>query len=327
MPIASLGDSLRSFSDAVNNFFDSLGAIHWAPLLLGMACFGIYLTLRSRAYFNVLRAAYPTEHILFRNIWAAYVAAYGFNNVVPARGGDVIKLFLSKISIPNSSYATVAAAFVVEGVFDLTIGICVLAFAFSQGVFPKPPDFSQINAFDLQFFAGNPRFTLFLLTVVAVLVLVLFAVLSRRVKAFWARMRQGVTILFDRRRYIREVWLAVRRLAVPLRRVLVPARRVQHRRLGGERAARLGVNAVAAVVPFTPGGAGVQQALLVQVFGTTAAAATVASYSVGQQVAIAVFSITMGFAALVIVFRITSFKEVIRRGKEDRTNEKAKSSG
>ena len=155
VPIASLGDSLRSFSDAVNNFFDSLGAIHWAPLLLGMACFGIYLTLRSRAYFNVLRAAYPTEHILFRNIWAAYVAAYGFNNVVPARGGDVIKLFLSKISIPNSSYATVAAAFVVEGVFDLTIGICVLAFAFSQGVFPKPPDFSQINAFDLRSFASS----------------------------------------------------------------------------------------------------------------------------------------------------------------------------
>lgn len=328
VPIASLGDSLRSFSDAVNNFFDSLGAIHWAPLLLGMACFGIYLTLRSRAYFNVLRAAYPTEHILFRNIWAAYVAAYGFNNVVPARGGDVIKLFLSKISIPNSSYATVAAAFVVEGVFDLTIGICVLAFAFSQGVFPKPPDFSQINAFDLQFFAGNPRFTLFLLTVVAVLVLVLFAVLSRRVKAFWARMRQGVTILFDRRRYIREVWLV--QFAGWLFRFAAFWCLLDAFNIGGSVEnvlLVLGVNAVAAVVPFTPGGAGVQQALLVQVFGTTAAAATVASYSVGQQVAIAVFSITMGFAALVIVFRITSFKEVIRRGKEDRTNEKAKSSG
>jgi len=324
VPIASLGDSLRSFSDAVNNFFDSLGAIHWGPLLLGMACFGIYLTLRSRAYFNVLRAAYPTEHILFRNIWAAYVAAYGFNNVVPARGGDVIKLFLSKISIPNSSYATVAAAFVVEGVFDLTIGICVLAFAFSQGVFPKPPDFSQIPAFDLQFFAGNPRFTLFLLTVIAVLVLVLFAVLSRRVKAFWARMRQGVTILFDRRRYIREVWLV--QFAGWLFRFAAFWCLLDAFNIGGSVQnvlLVLGVNAVAAVVPFTPGGAGVQQALLVQVFGTTAAAATVASYSVGQQVAIAVFSIAMGFAALVIVFRITSFKEVIRRGKADRSKEKA----
>ena len=49
----------------------------------------------------------------------------------------------------------------------------------------------------------------------------------------------------------------------------------------------LGVNAVAALVPFTPGGAGVQQALLVKVFAGTAAGATVAAYSVGQQIAIA----------------------------------------
>jgi len=327
VPIASLGDSLRSFSDAVSSFFDSVGAIHWGPLLLGLTCFGLYLTLRSRAYFHVLRAAYPTEHIRWRNIWAAYVAAYGFNNVVPARGGDVIKLFLSKISIPNSSYATVASAFLVEGVFDLSIGVCVLAFAFTQGVFPKPPDFSEINAFDLQFFASNPRFTLFLITVLGVLTLVGIAVLSRRVKAFWARMRQGVTILFDRRRYLREVWLV--QFAGWIFRFAAFWFLLDAFNIGGSVEnvlLVLGVNAVAAVVPFTPGGAGVQQALLVQVFGTTAAAATVASYSVGQQVAIAVFSVAMGFAALAIVFRITSFKEVIRRGKEDRAAEKVKSS-
>ena len=50
----------------------------------------------------------------------------------------------------------------------------------------------------------------------------------------------------------------------------------------------LGVNAVAALVPFTPGGAGVQQALLVKVFAGSAAGATVAAYSVGQQIAIGV---------------------------------------
>ena len=62
----------------------------------------------------------------------------------------------------------------------------------------------------------------------------------------------------------------------------------------------LGCNAVAAVVPFTPGGAGVQQALLVKVFAGTASGATVAAYSVGQQIAIAVFSLGVGFFALVL---------------------------
>ncbi len=323
MPIASLGDSLRSFSDAFNSFFDNLAAIHWLPLLIGLLFFAGNLTLRSRAYFNALRAAYPVEHIRWRDVWAAYVAAVGFNGVVPARGGDVIKLFLVKTSVPNSSYATVASAFSVEAIFDLFMGVLVLLFAFTQGVFPKPPDFSKIPAFDLQFFAGNPRFTLFVITMLAMAALVAFALLSRRVKALWARVRQGVTIVFDRRRYMREVF-AVQFGGWCCRFVafwfLLDAFNI-----GGSVQNVLlvfGVNAVAGFVPFTPGGAGVQQALLVQVFATTAPAATVAAYSVGQQVAIAVSMLALGFAALFFVFRITSFKEVIRRGREDRTAEK-----
>ena len=87
---------------------------------------------------------------------------------MPARGGDVIRLFLTKSSVPNSSYPAVASSFAVELVFDLCMAIPVLAFAFTQGVFPKPPDFSKLPAFDLAFFASHPRFTLFVLTVLAI---------------------------------------------------------------------------------------------------------------------------------------------------------------
>jgi hypothetical protein len=85
----------------------------------------------------------------------------------------------------------------------------------------------------------------------------------------------------------------------------------------------LGVNAVAAVVPFTPGGAGVQQALLVKVFSGTASGATVAAYSVGQQIAIAATTFACGFAAIVFIFRFRSFKEVIAAGREHRTGDGA----
>ena len=67
------------------------------------------------------------------------MAGYGFNSVVPARGGDIVRLFLTKISVPNSSYPAIAAAFSVEFLFDLSIAIPVLAFAFTQGVFPSRP--------------------------------------------------------------------------------------------------------------------------------------------------------------------------------------------
>ena len=78
----------------------------------------------------------------------------------------------------------------------------------------------------------------------------------------------------------------------------------------------LGVNAVAALVPISPGGAGVQQAFLVKVFGGAAAA-----YSVGQQIAIAVFSLALGFFAVVVIFRFRSFKEVIAAGRQSRAVE------
>ena len=316
--------SIGSFFDAVGSFFDSLSRVGWGPLALGAVAFVLYLTLRSRAFFNTLRAAYPTEPIPFRRIWGAYIAAYGFNNVIPARGGDVIKLFLVKQSIPHATYPAVGAAICVEAIFDAVMAVFILGFAFSQGVFPKPPDFAKLNAFDLSFFAGHPRFTLFLLTFLAIAALVAFAVLSQRVKAFWARVRQGLTILRDRRRYVREVFAV--QLAGWCFRFTAFWMLLDAFNVGGSVhnvLLVLGVNAVAAVVPFTPGGAGVQQALLVKVFSGTATGATVAAYSVGQQIVIAATTLAVGFGALIAIFRIRSFKEAIRLGQAEREAERA----
>jgi uncharacterized membrane protein YbhN (UPF0104 family) len=324
VPLASLGDSFSAFFNAVGDFLDSLASIRWLSLFIALIAFGVYLSFRARASFHILRAAYPDERIQFRYVWGAYIAGYGFNSVVPARGGDVVRLFLTKSRVPNSSYPAVASSFAVELIFDASMAVPILAFAFSQGVFPKPPDFSKLPAFDLAFFASHPRFTLFLLTLLGIAVMVGFALLSARVRAFWERVRQGLAILSDRRRYLREVFavqfcgwlfrftaffflLSAFNVGGSVRNVLLV----------------LGVNAVAALVPFTPGGAGVQQALLVKVFSGTAAGATVAAYSVGQQIAIAAFTFGVGFVALVWVFRIRSFKEVIAQGRADRSAEDA----
>ncbi len=319
----SIGDSITSFFNAVGQFFSDLAAVHWGVLLLGLAFFGLNLTLRSRAFFHSLRAAYPAVSFQWRRICGAYFAAVGFNNVVPARGGDVIKLFLTRSSIPGSSYPTVAAAFFVESIFDATVGIFVLIFAFSQGVFPKPPDFSKLNSFDISYLAEHFRLTLFLITALAVAGLVAFAVLSARVKAFWARVRQGVTILGDRPRYLREV--ASLQVLAWLCRFIAFWFLLDAFGVGGSVENVLlvfGVNQVAGAVPFTPGGAGVQQALLVKVFAKNGPTAVVAAYSVGQQIAIAAFTATIGLGAVIFIFRFRSFREVLFAGRASREAER-----
>jgi uncharacterized membrane protein YbhN (UPF0104 family) len=319
----SIGQSLSTFFDAVGQFFSDLAAVHWPALLIGLLFIGANLTIRSRAFFNSLRAAYPSVSFEWRRIWGAYMAAVGFNNVVPARGGDVIKLFLTKSSIPGSRYPTVASAFFVESVFDASVGILVLIYAFTQGIFPKPPDFAKLSSFDISFFAQNFRFTLFLITLLAVIGLVAYALLSVRARAFWLRVRQGLTILTDKRRYLREVaalqavawgcrfagfWFLLEAFRVPtsVQNVLLV----------------FACGQVAGAVPFTPGGAGVQQALLVKVFSSQAGAAVVAAYSVGQQIAIAAFTAAAGLAAVIFIFRFRSFKEVITAGRASQQAEK-----
>ncbi len=323
-PLAStsIAQSLSTFFEAVGQFFSDLAAVHWPALLLGLLFFGLNLTIRSRAFFNSLRAAYPAVGFQWRRIWGAYFAAVGFNNVVPARGGDVIKLFLTRSSIPGSRYPTVAAAFFVESIFDACVGVLVLIYAFTQGVFPKPPDFSKLSSFDISYLASHFRLTLFLITVLAIAGLVAFAMLSVKAR------RSGCASVRASRSSATNVatcakWRRCRSSpgsagSRPSGSCSMPS--------GSEVRSNVllvfAVNQVAGAVPLTPGGAGVQQALLVDVFKGKASTAVVAAYSVGQQIAIAAFTASVGLASIIFIFRFRSFKEVIAAGRASQEAEK-----
>src|SRR5712691_8663027 len=203
--VASLGSSLDAFFDAVRTFFANLAAVQWGALAFGLALHFTHICCRSRAWFNTLRAAYPRESFRFRRILGAYVAGVGVNSVVPIRGGDVVKIYLAKSSIPGSRYPTVTSSFFVESVFDLTVGAFVMLFAITQGVLPSPPTLPNLPAFDLSFWAQHPRFALFVVTFITVGLLVLYAVLSVRAVVFWNSVKQGVVIVRDFRRYLRQV--------------------------------------------------------------------------------------------------------------------------
>ena len=80
----------------------------------------------------------------------------------------------------------------------------------------------------------------------------------------------------------------------------------------------MSVQALSTLTPFTPGGAGAQQALLVYVFRGKASRTAVLAYSVGQQIALAAFNVAVALVALFLMAGTTNFRSIIRRGEEER---------
>lgn len=327
MPVpafATIGESIGAFVDATEQFFANIAAISWPALAIALSLHGLHLTLRTRAWFNALRAAYPRARIQWRTIWAAEITGAGANSVLPAHAGAALRLYLAKTSIRDSSYPAVGSSFLVESVFDSTLGVCVLIYGLTQGVFPRLPDLSRLPAFDLAYFAAHPQFTVFLLTLLPIVALAVFALLAVRVKAFWAHVRQGLAVLGDRRRYMRSV--VTPQFAGWICRAASIWFLLEAFNIGGSVGnvlIVLAVQAAATMVPLTPQGAGVQQALLVAAFTGAAAGATVAAYSVGQQVALAAFNVAFGFLALGLVFRTTQWRSLIAIGRAEQAADKA----
>ncbi len=307
-----LGASFERFLDAADTFFENLAAIDLTALAVALAFYLAHLLARTRAWRNVLQAAYPRSKVLYSRITAAYLVGAGLNSFIPARVGDAVKIFLAKRSIRGSSYPAITSSFVVQSVFDTPVGILVLLYAITQGLLPDPPELPTIPAFEISFWAENPQFLIFTVTALGIAAVITFAVLARRVEAFWAKVKQGVVVLTDIPLYLRTVflWQAIgwgfRFFALwffleafgldgSFENVMLV----------------MSVVAVATVLPFTPGGAGAQQALLVATLegGTRAA---VLSYSVGQQIAIAAWTMVLGFISLVAVFRTANWRDLIR---------------
>ncbi len=317
MPPADFASSAESFARAAAAFFNHLSDIRWTPFALALCCLAAMQLARAWAWRNVLHAAYPGARISFLRLSAAYLAGAGINAIVPARAGDVTKVFLVKRQIPDSSYPAVTSSFLVQTVFDTTVGLLVLLYAISQGLLPKPPRLPDLPAFEIAFWAEHPQVFLIMLGALLLAIAVGIYLLAHRVRRFWDRVKQGVVILTRPRRYLREVaaWQGVGWLF----RFAAFWLFLEAFRIGGSLGnvmLVMSVQAIANVIPLTPGGAGAQQALLVATLNGPSRSA-VLSFSVGTQIAMAAWSVVLGFAAILLVFRTTDWRGLIRQAHED----------
>jgi uncharacterized membrane protein YbhN (UPF0104 family) len=297
-------DDVHAFIDASEAFFRAVASVGWGALALAVFFHVAKLVLRVRAWQNILRAAYPKARPVFSGVFGAYVAGVGVNSIAPARAGDLVKLYLAKRRVRDSAYPTLASTLVVETLVDFVIATGLFLYAVKLGLLPGVPDLPALPAFDWSFVIQHPLVAAFFGSVLLGGAILLVAWASRQVTAFRAKVTRGFVILGDRRRYLEQVvswqvasWFA-RAFSVYF---FLEAFHVQAS--VQTTIAVLVVQGLSTLLPFTPGGAGTQQAVLVFALAGEAARSQVLAFSVGMQIVTVAANLVLGFAAIAVMMR------------------------
>jgi uncharacterized protein (TIRG00374 family) len=300
------------FFHAVGVFLHHLTAVQWQYLGYALACHVIKLLFRAGAWRVIIDAAYPDGKLKFRTAFGAYVAGVGVNSVVPARGGDVVKLYLVKQRIPGATYATLTPTLIVETLFDFLTAGALIVWAIATGVLPTHQLYSRIPTVDWKFFLRHERFTAIALGVILLAALLAFFWVRRRVEDFRARVRLGFAILDDRPRLLRGVILPqtiswffrIASLYFFLKAFGVTAS--IHNALLAQV-----VDSLATLFPATPGGAGTKQGLTEFLFrGRGVSHTLLLAFSVGVNITVVVVNFLMGLIAIGLMAKTLSFKRL-----------------
>lgn len=306
--------------DAIQAFWDTLAAVQLLPLALGIACHVVKLACTSRAWRNVLVAAYPAERVRWRSIFAAYAAGVGVNAVFPARAGDVVRLYLAHRAIPGATYTTLLASTLVLTIVDFTLAFGLFGWALTQGVLPGLDVLPSLPSFDFAWFLRHPLVSEFLLALLVVGLVVAGLWLHRRVRELRARVAQAFTIVRTPARYLRTVvfwqlcdwglrlatiWFFLDAFGIEqsLRNVLL----VQ------------ATASLATLVPVSPGGIGTEQAFLVYVLRGQAARTTLLAFSVGMKLTLTAVNVVVGFTAILATLRTLRFRQATAPAADQHT--------
>jgi uncharacterized membrane protein YbhN (UPF0104 family) len=304
--------------DAGRTFFDQLAAVGWTMLGIGLAFHLARLVCRALAWRNILAASFPSARIRRLPIFGAYVAGVGLNSLAPARAGDVLKLVLTNHRIEGATYATLTPTLIVETLFDTVVAAGILIWALQQNVLPGLDVLPTLPAIDWSWPAQHPLAAAVIAVVWVTVIVLLIVIWSRRVERFKQRVAAGFAILRDPRRFAVGVlsWQAlswVFRTGTAytfLRAFHLPATAYTTTLV-------LSVQSLSTLLPFTPGGVGTQQGLIVYVFRKQAIAKSLlVSFSIGMQIALTVFNVALGLIALAAMARTLRWKRLVTPARE-----------
>jgi uncharacterized membrane protein YbhN (UPF0104 family) len=310
---------LGHFFHAVGVFFHHLAAVKWQFLALALLFHLIKLVFRAIAWRTILRATYPDERVRFRSVFGAYLVGVGVNSVVPARGGDLIKLYLVKHRIPNASYATLAPTLVSETLLDFFVSGAVLIWAMSIGALPTHQVYSRLPSVDWGFFLRHEQATAIGLLAFGFALVIGLIVFTEHGGETRAKLARGFAILRDPPRFLRGVVLPqaiswvfrIASLYYFLKAFGVNA--TIHNALLVQV-----VDSLSTLFPATPGGAGTKQGLTEFLFRKRGVPHTLLlAFSVGMNIAVTITNLVLGLIAIGLMAKTLSFKRLRTRARAE----------
>jgi uncharacterized membrane protein YbhN (UPF0104 family) len=278
----------------------------WGALALGITCHVLRLLAVSRAWRNIIKGAYPQARVRWRSIVASVFAGVGVNAIIPARGGEAVRVVLAKRSVEGSSYATIASTLILLSLFDLVVATSLVTWAAVTGQLPQVLG----PSFDFSWAFHNPGTFLKVVAVVLAVAVVVVLWFAEQIGDFRRRLTQGFAILKNRRAYLRRVafWQGIdwtlRLVAVLffLHAFGLPV--TVHNALLVQVSAGL-----ASLLPITPSGIGTEQAFLLYLLRDQASRTALLSFSVGMRITLIVVNLVLGFAALFITLRTVHWRQ------------------
>lgn len=309
-------DSLRGFWDACEAFLESLASVNVGALVLALGFHVCNLLLRTRAWTNILRAAYPGEKVRWFDIFGSYAVGVGLNGFVPARGGDVLKVFLAHSRIRGSTYPTIGSSLVAETVFDSVMATLLITWAWQIGVADGLPG---SGLFEISWLTNHPQLVLTTMIIVAGIAAAALIIYGHRVRAFWERVSQGLTILKDRRRYFRTVaslqatgWVCRILTALYFLKAFHVEATLKNALLV------IVIGSIATGMPLTPGGLGPKQALTVAILGTEGTRSTVLAFSIGMEATILAFNLLLSVLCLSVMMKGVRLRDALKHARAER---------
>lgn len=303
--------------DAVDAFLDRLGSVDFLPLGLAILCHLLKMACTSRAWRNVLAAAYPDTGVPWRSIYAAYLAGVGVNAIVPARAGDAVRIVMAHRAIEGSTYTTVISSTLALTVFDFVAASSLMLWAITSGELPGLDVLATLESFDFAWLLSRPAAFELLVGAILILVVALAYWIHDHVEDFGAHVGQAFRVFQPPTRYLARVapWQAcdwALRLATIW--FLLDAFDIPQ---SLQNAALVQVaQSSATLVPITPGGVGTEQALLLYVLNGTVAASVLLAFSVGAKITLTTTNVVAGFTAIALTLRTVRIRDVLRRAKK-----------